>query len=356
MANNPDHFCGNCGNPRVVGKNACPHCGSPYGATYTGPLENPQGTTQLTPTEAVPRLTQPILGNTSSPQYSGVMPPIQPTAGNFSSPQYSGVMPPIPPGPVPPPQGKSLPLGKIIIGQGVAIVLLLVVLIVVLLVRSSPTPDSGPGQAIAPGATATPAIPATPTLIPTATNTPAPTATNTPVPKPGDLLCNVDIGSWDGGSADWKLLNGRLLNDGSGGGASNGPTKVAPCQLGNIANYAVEAKMQVTHVDIYGGGNFGITVRGTPSSSGWQGYVACLCGSNATLSALGSDNKASGSFDPGTSVHTYRVEVKDNVINFFIDGGLVVTLTDNEFFTGSQVGLWCEADQLEVFSFQVFAV
>jgi hypothetical protein len=54
--------------------------------------------------------------------------------------------------------------------------------------------------------------------------------------------------------------------------------------------------------------------------------------------------------------HTYRVEAKDNVIKFFVDGGLLITLTDNLYLTGSQVGLWCFGVQLSVFSFQVMSL
>jgi hypothetical protein len=263
-------------------------------------------------------------------------------------------MPTIQPTAAPSAPGKPPPLRKIIIAQGAAIILLLVVLIAVLLARSSPTTSSGPG-------TATSIAHVSPTLVPTATATPAPTATATSQPKPGDVLCNVNVGAWTGGSGDWKLLNGRLLNDGTGGGGDNGPTKVAPCQLGNISNYAVVVKMQIMQVVNGYTGNFGISVRGNPSSNGWQGYAACVgfyptCNGGASLTAIRGNTSASGAFTPGTAVHTYRVEAKDNVINFIIDSGLVVTLTDNEFFTGSQVGIWCEGLQMEVFSFQVFAL
>ena|SRR2546421_10071481 len=47
---------------------------------------------------------------------------------------------------------------------------------------------------------------------------------------------------------------------------------------------------------------------------------------------------------------------KDNTIKFFIDGGLVLSLTDNRYLTGSEVGLWCQNVQLEVSSFKVTAL
>ena len=62
------------------------------------------------------------------------------------------------------------------------------------------------------------------------------------------------------------------------------------------------------------------------------------------------------SFNPGTSVHTYRIEVKDNTIKFFIDGGLVLNMIDNRYLSGAEIGLWCQNVQLSVTSFQVTAL
>jgi hypothetical protein len=59
------------------------------------------------------------------------------------------------------------------------------------------------------------------------------------------------------------------------------------------------------------------------------------------------------SFNPSTSTHTYRVEVKDNTIKSFIDGGLVLVMVDNRYLSGSEVGLWCQNVQLTVVSFKV---
>lgn len=64
----------------------------------------------------------------------------------------------------------------------------------------------------------------------------------------------------------------------------------------------------------------------------------------------------SASFDPGTSVHLYRVEAKDNTIKLFIDGNLILTMTDNRYLTGSEVGLWSNDVQFQVSSFKVMAM
>ncbi|MBV9228477.1 MAG: hypothetical protein JOZ18_04115 [Chloroflexi bacterium] len=206
----------------------------------------------------------------------------------------------------------------------------------------------------------TPVTGAAPTTVPTATSTPALTPT---VAVHVGLPCNVNLSTWTDGSADWKILNGVLLNDASNGNwnGGDGPTIVAPCQLGNAANYAVESQIQVTSSNY--GACFGITVRGTPSSNGWQGYKAGVgdCGHLDKVRISGPDysydqQAKEASFDPTTTKHTYRVEVRNNTVTFFIDGGQILTMTDNRYLTGAEVGLWCKNVQLQVFSFQVTAL
>ncbi len=194
------------------------------------------------------------------------------------------------------------------------------------------------------------------------TSAATPTAAPTQALQTGVLPCNVNINTWTDGSADWKVLNGVLLNDGSKGwDHNNGPTIVAPCQLGTTANYAVETRIQVVNPQY--NPCFGITVRGNPSSNGWQGYKAGVgdCGSLGTARISGPDyfydsQIKNASFDPGKSPHTYRVEVKDNTIKFFIDSGLILNMTDNRYLSGSEVGLWCQNVQLTVSSFTVTAL
>jgi hypothetical protein len=184
-------------------------------------------------------------------------------------------------------------------------------------------------------------------------------------PQTQKLPCTVNLRTWTDGSSDWKVRNGVLLNDGmkSWDGRS-GPTIVAPCDATSAAewsstNYAVETKIQVT-----GSQNqacFGIAVRGTSTFSGWQGYKAgvgdCLEGlDRARVSGpvYPYDSLAkNASFNPGTTIHTYRVEVEDTAIKLSIDGRLVLNVTDTRYLTGAEIGLWCQHVQLAVSSFKV---
>jgi hypothetical protein len=170
------------------------------------------------------------------------------------------------------------------------------------------------------------------------------------------LPCIVDINAWTGGSPDWVVHNGILYNDGSNG-SNNGPTIIAPCQPGTT-NYAVETKIQVTNQS---GGCFGIVLRGSSTQNGWQGYKADICGLNTAYitSYADYDTLTQAPFTPGTTLHTYRAEVKDNSLKFFIDGNLVDTATDNRLLTtetGEGVGLYSQNVQLQVTSFQVTAL
>src|SRR5205085_9071109 len=81
-------------------------------------------------------------------------------------------------------------------------------------------------------------------------DTPISTQISPTQPPAPTLPCIVNLSTWTNGSADWKPLNGTLLNDGTNDSASSSsPSIVAPCQLGNTTNYAVETIIQVKNVD-----------------------------------------------------------------------------------------------------------
>ena len=209
-----------------------------------------------------------------------------------------------------------------------------------------------------------PIVGSSPTSPSTATSTSS-LSTPSPTPTPTSALpCIVNVGTWTNGSPDWKTLNNALLNDGTNDNVGNGPSITAPCQLGHTTNYAVETSIQVTTV----GRDpcFGMSVRGNPTSGRWQGYKvgvgSCACCDSFSGGVFIGipDYPASytplATFNPDTKVHTYRVEARDNTIKFFIDGAFIFNVTDNNYLTGSEVGLWCENVQLEVTSFKVVSL
>ncbi len=238
--------------------------------------------------------------------------------------------------------------------------------------KSSPTPAPSTGNLHTPPSvgvtpTVTPSPPPSPSPAPIPTLTPTPTPSPTP-PPPGTILYQADwsngLNGWKG-SPDWKVLNGMLLSDGSNGNIIDGPTIVPPYQVSNTADYAIEANIQLISYGYVGEGSssFGISLRGTSTTNGWQGYTGGLLAFNQYqryMQITGPDifdALKRGDFDPGsTSPHTYRVEVKGNDIKLLIDGSIRLEVTDNRYLSGAQVGLWCFGPQINVSSFEVFAL
>jgi hypothetical protein len=208
---------------------------------------------------------------------------------------------------------------------------------------------------------------------PSTSNSPIPsiTPTTTSIVQPGTVLYTENgSNNWAGwsGSADWKVLNGVLLNDGSHDANTIAPTITAPYQVEGTSDYAVEAKISIQRQNrkLFVPA-FGITVRGATNSGSWQGYWALISAAGGDVSQpaayIQNNNTnfqvsvlAQAPFDPGIGVHTYRVEVKGNDIKLLIDGSLKVETKDNEFLTGGQVGLGSWDEQLTVSSFSITAL
>jgi hypothetical protein len=109
VSTNKEQFCGNCGNRRSPGDIRCSRCGSPYNVSG---LDLDASTVQLqAPIQTAPKPTQPIWGSGGAPTYYPAMTKI----------------------PDRPNRPSSLPLGKIVLGQGIVIILLFIVIIALLL-------------------------------------------------------------------------------------------------------------------------------------------------------------------------------------------------------------------------------
>ena len=189
---------------------------------------------------------------------------------------------------------------------------------------------------------------ATPTPIPTLT--PLPTATPTRIVG---VVYQADWSKgWSGkGSRDWVVTNNELVNDGSSYSEQPDPTILAPYTITATSNYAVETKVHV----IAGWPCFDVALRETSTPDGWHGYKAAVCDQKIRLQA---DNAvlATVPFNPGTSWHTYRFEVKNAHLAFLVDGHPLADTTDVRYPTGGQVGLKSYGTQLEIRSFQVIAL
>jgi hypothetical protein len=207
---------------------------------------------------------------------------------------------------------------------------------------------------------------------PTNNSSSPPQLTALPTPQAGTILYQENgSDNWKGwsGTPDWKILNGVLINDGTYDTNAIPPTITAPYQVQTTPDYAVEVKMRiqrmVTGRSVTSG--FAIAARGTSGGSTWKGYFATLFPPNSSDSvptAYLQNNDpnfvasilARAPFDPGTSEHIYRFEVKGNDLKLLIDGSLKVETQDNQFLVGGQVGLLSYDEELSVSSFKIIAL
>jgi hypothetical protein len=199
------------------------------------------------------------------------------------------------------------------------------------------------------------------------TDTTTTEAPNLSITLPYKADWSSGINGWVG-PPEWKILEGRLLDDGTGEGNNFKPI-FAPLSLdATTNNYAVEAQIKVDKGD--DGGSFGIVVRGITNNTDnggdatLGGYAAGVGGGDGnsgindlagSWGAYYSDMRlATGKvYDPGTNWHTYRVEAKGNLITVLVDGAVLATVTDNKYLAGGQVGLWSNQYQLDIRSFTV---
>jgi hypothetical protein len=229
------------------------------------------------------------------------------------------------------------------------------------LAAQAPAPPTSPGP---PGIQlAAPPPPPTPTPLPTlAPATPLPFSLPPPLPGIAPVFYQSDwfmgLAGWSGG-ADWRVLGGMLVNDGT----RKDSYLVAPFPA-PANDYAVEAEIQWLR-----GGKFGLFLR----RSEGNGYRLML-GQTAELkvditntagggqgggsgggSASSSTNLATRQFDPGQNWHLYRFEARGNYLRVIVDGVVFMESADNRFLTGRQVGLIAHEAQINVRAFRITA-
>lgn len=197
----------------------------------------------------------------------------------------------------------------------------------------------------------------TQTAVPTLTFTPSPVPTETPKPAVGDILYEENWASglvgW-GGDETWKVIDGMLINTGE----SDRAVIRAPYRPGDhgIMNYAIEVEIQA--IGEYCGtyGAFGRTGY-------WGGirFTACYGPNQSAFIAkdfpngLETTDLQLSSFNPGNDWHLYRLEMKGNNLQLFVDGRPMVEVTDNSFLEGGDIGLWSDSVQLSIRNFKVIA-
>jgi hypothetical protein len=286
MATQLNKFCGNCGNPMPVTAKHCPACGTPF---HMPDLDPGDGTMFMT--NPHPTAVQPLSSN---------------------------------------------PLSKIVLAQGIAIILLFMAVLVLLVHTFVGAPSTSLG-----------------TLSPIAG------ASATATPAGPHVLYQA---SWSGddtwqGTPDWKEQNGVLVNDGSNAVHNlSTPTIMVPYDLSTMPDYAIEAQIQVTKTSNSPG--FGFFVR---YDNQGHGYIAGAGSPQGSPPSVFEITTAAGwrtplqqmDFSPGKTTHTYRIEVKQDHISVYIDGRFFMDQQDERYPSGAYVGLWDSDAQLSISSFVI---
>jgi hypothetical protein len=169
--------------------------------------------------------------------------------------------------------------------------------------------------------------------------------------SPTSVVQSSCSSNWSGGldgwtgTGDWSSSGGALLDDGTNYNAS----VTSSCRPSS-ANYAVQVGIAVSQTPCCG--SFGIHVRTNEGGDG--GYGVGYSYEDGALEIWnGTTSLASAPYDPGSGQHTYRVQVTGNSIQFYVDGGLALQATDNQYLDPGRIGLWSNSTGLSAVGFQM---
>ncbi len=217
------------------------------------------------------------------------------------------------------------------------------------------------------------------TAVASATDEPTEAADGFATPDSEDVLYEADatggLDEWTG-SADWLHRDGQLINDGS----AKATLIVAPYEPGSVSDYAVEAEISLvrcaTRDDFTtvpqqfpretprGNGGFGLIARAEERGAYWAGENCREPDNDANDNVQIWAADQDGAFDSlaeqehtvDAEWHTYRMEVRGDVIRLLVDGEPLLETRDVRYIGGGQVGLWSSLSQISVRSFRVLAL
>lgn len=220
---------------------------------------------------------------------------------------------------------------------------------------SSSTSSGNTSTSSSTSATNTP-LASIPTVTPLPTETSSPTP---PPPPPGTVLYSVQPSSGFNGWAvggPWKIVNGNLVNDGT----ENDPMSIlAPFQPSS-GNYAVEMRVRMPNGQA---GAFGLVGRIGTQQGNIVGYYCdtatnvgpFIIGSHIATLDYSAHNTSENVISDGTNWHIMRFELKDTDFRFYLDGSLLVALSDAKFLGSGQAGIRAGSEAfIEVQSFVIY--
>lgn len=214
-------------------------------------------------------------------------------------------------------------------------------------------------------ATAPTASSITPTKT-TATASPQIQPTATGAPK-GTVLYQANwahgLDGWQA-SQGWRVVGGQLLVD------SLAATSIIAPYRPPLANYAIEASIQVVRVLQASANSYNIFADNAAGRDGYEGgaiglapppwgpagvYAGFAQAAPNHLDASQGFNEID--FVPGPNWRTYRIEVQGNQLSFFIDGDRVdITYSTEATLSNGPIGLQSRGLMLRVSSFRITAL
>lgn len=156
---------------------------------------------------------------------------------------------------------------------------------------------------------------------------------------------STGLNGW-GAAGQWKTVAGMLVTDGSSDSFA-----VAPLDLGEQRNYAVECEIQILAPDA--GTDVYLMARMTNGLGYWAGFN----GENQRLViGFGESAIADAHFALDGEWHKYRLEVSDDTLTLRFEDAELVRTIDNQALEAGTVGIYCGKGQIRVRAFRVVAL
>ena len=195
-----------------------------------------------------------------------------------------------------------------------------------------------------------------------------PKPTLTTIPQ-GTILYQAD---WSRGMSDWHASQGWTVVQGQLQGASLSDASIMLPYHPTVANYAIEVRVQIVRVLQNISNSFYIFANKMPGKDGYKAGVitltqrtpqlpppgfAQIAVNSIAVSAIPGQQFQQVDYVPGSSWHTYRVEVQGNQAVLLIDGSQVSSSTSTEeAISNGPIGLSTTGLELRVSSLSVVAL
>jgi hypothetical protein len=196
--------------------------------------------------------------------------------------------------------------------------------------------------------TTTQEVTTVPTEAPAVTDT---TVTTAPADsQAGSVL--YEITDWSSGTSgwaaagQWKTAGGMLVTDGTSDSFA-----VAPVDLTGYPDYVVEAEVQI--LDPRAETDVLLMARMINGEGYWGGFDGSA---RRMVVGYGFEELGGAGFILDSGWHTYRLEVRGNVVKIFFEQAEVGRAVDNRALEPGTVGIYCGDGQINVRSFRVIAL